>query len=133
MGEQIVQFRLLLLLGSQFLGLVFLTTRNDEGRVGGGHEAADAKVVVEGRQDLGAVGVDHDLESGLGHEEDVLGPGEAAVLEVVGDLGIVQGGDLQVDVPDIGGHANHVGYAQLVTSGESTQNISSLECKYRKF
>ena len=121
----------MLLSGPELLGLVLVPAGHYEGRVGGGDEAADALVLVEGRQHLGAVRVDDDLEAGLGDQEDVLGPGEAAVVEVVWYLGVVEAGDLEVDVPDVGGHANHVGHAQLVTSGEATQDISSLEYKYK--
>ena len=117
----------MLLSGPELLGLVLVPAGHDEGRVGGGDEAADALVLVEGRQHLGAVRVDDDLEAGLGDQEDVLGPGEAAVVEVGGDLGVVEAGDLEVDVPHVGGHADHVGHAQLVPRGEAAHDVTSLK------
>ena len=54
-----------------------------------------------------------DLKPWLGHEENVLGPLQPAVLQLIGDLGIVELWHLEVDVPDVGKDAHHVGNTQL--------------------
>ena len=75
---------------------------------------------------LWTVGIDDDLKAGFGHEEDVLGPGEAAVVEVVRYLRVVQARDLEVDVPHVGGHALHVGHTQLASGREASHDVTSL-------
>ena len=124
-GEDVVELHLQLLSLPELLALVLLPAGHDEGRGRGGDEPTDAEVVVQRRQNLGAVCVDHNLEARLGHQEDVLGPGEAGVLETLRDGGVVQGGNLQLSVSHVGAHTNHVGHSQLAPN--TSHDLASLK------
>ena len=80
---------------------------------------------LERWEDLAAVLLYVDLESRLGHQQDVLGPLETSILQLIRDLGVVELGHLEVDVPDIGKDANHVGNTKL--SSHASHDVPSLE------
>ena len=63
--------------------------------------------------DLAAILFYVDLEPWFGDQQDVLSPLETSVLELIGDLGVVELRHLEVDVPDVGEDAHHVGNTQL--------------------
>ena len=125
-GEQVVQLHLVLLPRSQLLGLVLLSTWDNEGRMRVGNEAADAKVVVEWRQHLGTVSVDHDLEARLGNQENILSPGETIVVEKVWYFIILQRRNLEINISNISSDSHHVSNTKLVTSWEPSHDITSL-------
>ena len=80
---------------------------------------------LEGWIDLAAILFYVDLEPWFGDQQDVLGPLETSVLQLIRDLGVVELGHLEVDVPDVGKHADHVGHAQL--SSHAGHDVPGLE------
>ena len=68
-----------------------------------------------------------DLEPWFGHQQDVLGPLETSVLQLIRDLRVVELGHLEVDVPDVGKHADHVGHTQL--SSHAGHDVPGLEAE----
>ena len=77
--------------------------------------------------DLTAVLLDVDLEAWFSHQQDVLGPLKPSILQLVRDLGIVELRHLEVDVPDIGKHADHVGNTKLFS--HTSHDVPSLKAR----
>ena len=82
---------------------------------------------LEGWIDLAAILFYVDLEPWFGNQQDVLGPLETSILQLIRDLGVVELGHLEVDVPDIGKHADHVGNTKLFS--HTSHDVPSLKAE----